>query len=304
MLQVVLTLAAFGYLLHITNLSEVGRKLSAAPLWSIPVATGVLLTVVFAGTLRWSLLMRAYGANDVPGLGYLFRLQLIGLFYNMMPGAVGGDVLRGVVSRRAFGAQGMSAALTVVLVERVFGLIGLVLLVSTMLIIDPIQGLFAYVPPWLFGAGAVVSCGCIVAVALARRLGQYAPAALAKWLTTLPEISRPAAFVAAMLMSIFNQALVGVMGHLTIAPFGPNVRLADSLVVAPLAFAAVFVPVTVAGAGTRDGLMVLFYGLLGVPKESALAASFEILLAYALVAAIGGALSLMTPLRDPQAEAA
>jgi hypothetical protein len=45
--------------------------------------------------------------------------------------------------------------------------------------------------------------------------------------------------------------------------------------------------------------MVALYGLLGVGQESALSASLEILIAYGLVAAIGGALSLITPLSEP-----
>src|ERR1700759_566422 len=137
-LQLVLTLLAFAYLFHITDVPKLTRAFREAPLWSIPTATGLLLTVMFAGTLRWSLLLRAYGAETPPSLAYLFRLQLIGLFYNMMPGAVGGDVLRGVVSRHAFGPDGMSAGLAVVLIERVFGLLALMLLVAGVLGLHPI----------------------------------------------------------------------------------------------------------------------------------------------------------------------
>jgi hypothetical protein len=45
--------------------------------------------------------------------------------------------------------------------------------------------------------------------------------------------------------------------------------------------------------------MVALYGLLGVNQEAALSASLEILIAYGLVAAIGGGLSLITPLAEP-----
>jgi uncharacterized membrane protein YbhN (UPF0104 family) len=98
-------------------------------------------------------------------------------------------------------------------------------------------------------------------------------------------------------MSILNQTLVGIMGHLTIWPLARQVGLLDSLVLSPLAFAAIFFPLTVAGAGTRDAAMVALYGLVDVPRENVLSASLEILLAYGLVAGLGAALSLVTPLR-------
>jgi uncharacterized membrane protein YbhN (UPF0104 family) len=298
-LQVALTLVAFGYLLHVSDLDALGRAFRKAPIWSVPCAVLALFGVMFAGTLRWRLLLSAYGAQTAPPLHDLFRLQLIGLFYNMMPGAVGGDVLRGVVSRRAFGAQGVSAGLAVVLVERVFGLIALMLLVVGVLAIHPIRTL--QLSPWVFVIGLAGSVGTLAAIALGRRLAPRLPAALATRAATLPELSNPAAFALALAMSIVNQALVGIMGHLTVWPLAHQVGVLDSLVLSPLAFAAIFFPLTVAGAGTRDAAMVALYALVDVPRENALSASLEVLLAYGVVAALGGALSLVTPLRTSDA---
>lgn len=298
LMQVALTLGAFGYLFHIADLQALKRTFSEVPLWSVPAAIFILCGLLFAGTLRWSLLMASYGAQRLPPLSYLFRLQLIGLFYNMMPGAVGGDVLRGVVSRHAFGPQGMSAGLTVVLVERVFGLLALVLLVITVLAFHPVHDL--HLSPWLLALGVLGSLGCLAAIALGRRLAPHLPGVLGKRAAELPELKRPGMFVLALCTSLANQALVGVMGHLTIAPLAPQVSLLDSLVLSPLAFAAIFFPLTVAGAGTRDAAMVGLYGLLGVSRERALSASLEILVVYLLAAAVGGALSLFTPLAQAE----
>lgn len=294
--QVILTLGAFGYLFHITDIQALAEKFKAAPLWTMPAAMLALTCVMFAGTLRWSFLMKSYGATRTPRVGYLFRLQLIGLFYNMMPGAVGGDLLRGVVSRHAFGPQGISAGLTVVVVERVFGLLALMLLVISVLAFHPVRGL--QLAPWMFMLGLLASIGALVGIAVARRLAPHLPAFLAKRAAELPELARPSMFVVALLMSLTNQALVGLMGHLTVWPLAPQVGLLDSMVFSPLAFAAVFVPLTVAGAGTRDSMMIALYGLIGVSKDLALLASLEILAAYLLMAAIGGGLSLVTPLTD------
>jgi uncharacterized membrane protein YbhN (UPF0104 family) len=302
LVQVLLTLGAFGYLFHISDLAALARTFKDAPLWTVPAASLALLGVIFAGTLRWSLLMTSYGAERTPPIKYLFRLQLIGLFYNMMPGAVGGDVLRGIVSRHAFGPQGMSAGLIVVLVERVFGLLALMLLVVSVLSFHPVSGL--QLAPYMLVIGVLGSIGCLIGIAVGRKLAPRLPRVLAQRAAELPEIKRPGAFVLALFMSLSNQVLVGLMGHMTVRPLAPQVGVLDSLVISPLAFAAVFFPLTVAGAGTRDSLMVAFYGALGVTKEQALLASLEILAAYIIVAAIGGALSLVTPLSDAREPAA
>ncbi|HEY2736004.1 MAG TPA: lysylphosphatidylglycerol synthase transmembrane domain-containing protein, partial [Polyangiales bacterium] len=300
LLQVVLTVVAFAYLFHKSDLHALGEAFNRAPIWSVPCAVLALLGVMFAGTLRWQLLLSAYGAEERLPLGYLFRLQLIGLFYNMMPGAVGGDVLRGIVSRRAFGAQGMSAGLTVVLVERVFGLIALMLLVVAVLSFHPIHSL--QLSPWVFAIGLAGSVATLAAIALGRRLAPRLPSVLAKRAANLPGLVNVGAFALALGMSLLNQTLVGIMGHITIAPLAPQVSWLDSLVLSPLAFAAIFFPLTVAGAGSRDAAMAALYGLLEVPRETALSASLEVLIAYVVVAAIGGGLSLLTPLQAADAD--
>ena len=301
LVQVVLTVGAFGYLFHISDPAALARTFKDAPLWTLPAAVIVLLGVILAGTLRWSLLMTSYGAQRTPALKYLYRLQLIGLFYNMMPGAVGGDLLRGIVSRHAFGPQGMSAGLVVVLVERVFGLLALILLVVSVLSFHPVSGL--QLAPWMLAIGVVGCVGCLTGIAIGRKLAPRLPRLLAQRAAELPEIKRPSAFVLALIMSLANQTLVGLMGHMTVRPLAPQVTVLDSLVISPLAFAAVFFPLTVAGAGTRDSLMVAFYGALGVTREQALLASLEILAAYLILAAVGGALSLVTPLSEARPEA-
>jgi uncharacterized membrane protein YbhN (UPF0104 family) len=293
LLQIVLTLAAFAYLVHISDMDALLSSFKSAPLWGVPAQVLTLLAVMMAGAIRWRFLLSAYGARNKPPLMRLFKLQLVGLFYNLMPGAVGGDVIRGVVSRDAFGDR-LSAGLAVVLVERVMGLIGLMFLVVGVLALHPIRGL--ELSPWVLVLGVIGCSGALAGIALARRVADKLPGVIGTQLQNLPALSNLPAFGLAMIVSIANQGLVGVMGHLAIAPLAPNVELLDSLALAPLAFAAIFFPLTVAGAGTRDAAMVALYGMLDVPKAQALTASLQILLSYVIVSAIGGVLGMVEPL--------
>lgn len=293
-LQVVFTLGAFGYLFSITDVNALRAAFHKAPLLCVPAVIAALFVLLFSSAIRWRLLFAAYGASAPPPLMTLYRLQLVGLFYNMLPGAVGGDVVRGVVSRSAFGERGLSAGLAVVLVERLLGLVGLVLLVLTVLSFHDIPRLQVARP--LLGLGLLAGAGAIAAIAAGRRLAHLIPGRLGALAAQLPELSGLGSFALALLVSVLNHAMAGLVGHIVIAPLAPHVHLLDSLVLAPLSFATIFVPVTVAGAGTRDAAMVALYGTVGVARADALLGSLEILLAYVVVACAGGLVGAMTPL--------
>jgi glycosyltransferase 2 family protein len=293
--QIVFTLGAFTYLFTITDVESLRGAMERAPWFCVPAILAVLFVVLFAAAVRWRLLFTAYGASAPPPLLTLFRLQLVGLFYNMLPGAVGGDVVRGVVSRSAFGERGLSAGLAIVLVERLLGLIGLVILVLTTLTLHEIPKLPVPRPLLLLGLlGGIVAIGGIAA---GRRLAKFLPGKLADLASQLPELTGYAAFATAIAMSVLNHALIGVVGHIVISPLAPHVVLLDSVVLSPLSFATIFVPVTVAGAGTRDAAMIALYGTVGVARSDALLGSLEILLAYVLLAGTGGVVGALYPLQ-------
>lgn len=79
------------------------------------------------GALRWFMLMRARGMDVA--LSRSFRLTMVGVFFNLcMPGATGGDVMKAYYAAKR-SAQRSTAVMTVV-VDRICGLLGLVLLVA------------------------------------------------------------------------------------------------------------------------------------------------------------------------------
>lgn len=300
--QVVFTLGAFAYLFTITDVKSLHGAMQRAPWFCLPASILTLFVLLFAAAVRWRLLFAAYGASAPPPLSTLYRLQLVGLFYNLLPGAVGGDVVRGVVSRSAFGERGLGAGLAIVLVERVLGLIGLVILVLSTLSLHDIPNL--PVPRPLLMLGLLAGVVAIAGIAAGRRLARFLPKKLAALASQLPELTGYTAFGAAIAMSMVNHALIGIVGHIVISPLSPHVSMFDSWVLAPLSFATIFVPVTVAGAGTRDAAMIALYGAVGVAKEDALLGSLEILLSYVLVACTGGVVGALIPLQvEPTAAA-
>lgn len=125
--------------------------------------------VFLIGAMRWMILMRARGI-DV-SFGRAYRLTMAGLFFNLcMPGTTGGDVMKAFYAAK--GTKQRADAVVSVVVDRVCGLIGLILLVA-------IIGLFSLDDPligrltmgmWAGLIGLIVCAGIYTSPSLRSRL--------------------------------------------------------------------------------------------------------------------------------------
>lgn len=61
-----------------------------------------------------------------------------------------------------------------------------------------------------------------------------------------------------------------------------------------------FFPLSVAGAGPRDLVLVALYETLGIPRAAAVATALALLLVTLLVSGLGGVLQLVAPLSPPE----
>src|SRR5207247_1891221 len=128
------TAAALAYVATRVDFADAGRALATIPIATFAAAVALVAGNVVVGALRWRVLLRAYGATEIPTTAHLVYLYFVAFFYNnYLPGAVVGDVGRGVVTRDAL-AEGATGALSVVLVERALGLFGLFALLAVGLV--------------------------------------------------------------------------------------------------------------------------------------------------------------------------
>lgn len=87
----------------------------------------LFIPIVLLATLRWWRLMRARGIDVGPGR--VGRLTLAGYFFNLcMPGTTGGDVMKAFYAAK--GTQQRADAVVSIAIDRLCGLVGLVLLVG------------------------------------------------------------------------------------------------------------------------------------------------------------------------------
>ena len=300
-LQACVTVAAFWYLSTIVDGRELLRafKQVSWPVWS---ATIVLICgALMCGALRWWLLFQAFGALRTPALPVLGKYYLLGFFYNtFLPGGVSGDVVRGIASRSAW-PKGSAGSFAIVVMERAVGLLALLGITAIATSLHPLPGMSKlWLPIALAFAGAAAGT---FALAMSNRIAAFMPGIVRRALERLPPPKAWRPWLLALVLSLATQLLPAFCGYLLIRSIVPAARMADALVIVPLANAAQFLPITVAGAGVRETVFVQLYGLVGVSAQAALAASLSLWLAQAAVAAVGGIYVLFAsePWRIPEA---
>jgi len=302
--RIAVTVAAVAYLASRVEPRDV---LNAFQRLSLGAALTAMTAVFFAlacGMVRWRLLLRAYGAIDIPSWSRITHLYAVGHFYNIYaPGGVGGDVIRGVASRKAFGDLDWASAtsgVAVVFVERIIGVSALLVLATGAYLIYPIPGienLGLWAGMGLAGAGAA-----LLGIAIAPRLAPFLPEKLGKPLRALPRLHAPWPFVIGIFLSLIVHSANIVAGHVIMHALEPSVTLAQSAVVMPLIGVSAFFPFTVGGVGVREAAFALLYGTVGVPEASAYAASLGLWGTQLFSAGLGGVVNLFIPLSGRESD--
>lgn len=292
------TVAAVGYLASRVDPRDVVDAFKRLSPGAALVALLVVLLGLFCGMIRWRLLLRAYGAIDLPSWPRTAHLYFVGHFYNTYaPGGVGGDVIRGVAGRKAFGNLDWAAAtsgVAVVFIERVVGVSALLVLAAGAYLWKPIPGM-ENVGLWAT-LGLAAAAAALVGIAIAPKLAPYLPEKLGTPLRALPQLRSWLPFFGAVLLSLIIHGVNVVAGHAIIHSLAPTVTWAESAVVMPLIGASAFFPLTVGGAGVREAAFAALYGTVGVPEATAYAASLSFWACQLLTAGIGGLINLVVPL--------
>jgi uncharacterized protein (TIRG00374 family) len=288
------------------------RKVDLSHVWisirdaaRLPILLGVLLclgTVAISGW-RWQRLLRVF---QIPvKLLPLICIAQIGQFFVMfLPGPTGDDLTRMLyISRLAPGR--VAEACTTVLLDRCIGLASVLLLAVlcvpwqwNVLATSPQTHWLAVV---LVSAGGVV-CLCGVLFFLA---GHPTHQWFEKRLRSLPahslrdEIARIWGLLCANKKSLsqviaaatVTQLLLCLLFYLAGISVGIRAPVYVWLSFLPIVLAASALPITVAGFGVREYLLVLFLGVLAqVDGERALAASFVTFAMILTVCLLGGIL--------------
>ena len=291
--KMVVTLAVLGLLAAKADWSDVLARIAGAdPAWLAAGFAAKLLAVVCAGE-RWRDALRAAGERVSHGVA--MRLMFAGLFFGqVLPGALGGDVVRGWLTFRG-GASSTAVVLALVL-DRLLALVGCVALLFLGL-----PHLVATAPPAVAWAGPVA----VVLLAVGLVVGLQADRVPLPVFLRRPPVSALQAQVARLRAALLSRAALAGLLHSAAVhlctvfavvayarALSIPVSVPDALAVVPMTIFAAALPISLNGWGVREGAFVAGFALYGLGATEALILSLMIGLSVTLSSLPGGLLWL------------
>lgn len=278
---------------------DFAASLAALRSSNFPLVFLALLTAFvswFINTFKWQVLLAGPGTH----LTYrdLLRLNFIGLFYNLvLPGQVGGEVIKGVALSR-MGVSKVAAAVSVV-ADRVTGLLALFLLGLFGIALSPqLAAGRTELLPWvavLTLALVVVSVVLVTgrAPALALTVGRALKLSGGRLdflsrVTALPQDRELSAMLAPMGLSLVVQGSIVLMNLFVCMALDVRVSYLTLLWIVAVVSLLQSLPISIAGIGIREGAYVFLLNQVGVPTSLALGVSLLVFVVQVVLASIGG----------------
>ena len=226
------------------------------------------------------------------------QVTWVGLFVSQtMPSTVGGDFFRLYYLIKNQVTKGK--AILAVIMDRIFGILGLVLLAFVSLII-----MFQSIDDSIINnAALLIIIGSLVVVILLFYLDYlpnfFSQLKFVRGLLSLSSESRSCLFsynygIRTILLSILGHSISIIVVINISAALALNVTWLDVVMIVPITILFMVIPITIAGWGVREGIMVTGLGYVGVAPEEALPLALIYGFSALLVALPGGMLWLFS----------
>ncbi len=301
--RVIFTVGALWFLATKLNWQEFWTVLRQANLGWLVLAVVAYGGVVLVSIVRWHLLLEVAGAAG--GGGRTAQLAVAGLFFNsILPGVMGGDVMRAFWAARD-APQARPAAVVSILLERVLGLTATVLL-GAALILPHWKELNQH-PVTHAGALAFVIVAGLLLVILTVLATPFSSRLLGVdhstgWRKAAAEgakachvcLTHPVGAGAGLFLSLISQGLLVTLFFTVAEAMALPADFGQLASVLPMVAMVTVLPITWNGLGLREAAFVTFLGVYGVPAAQAVAISltaFGVILLWNLV---GGVVYLVT----------
>ncbi len=302
LIKLIITIAIFFFIAGNIEVDKTIEILKQASVLFIFFAISIQVLQVFVANIRWRMILN-YMSIHVKYF-QLLRYLWIGLFFNQtLPSSVGGDAMRGYCLYNSHGCT-TSESTIVVLLDRFVGLLGLVFLIllllplSLYLLTGESSKELVLIAISLF----FILTGIIFTLDVNPFVKRLIPQKF-EALFSFSKNSRNLIFsknpgIAMTIISLCIHILSIVSVYLLAISMGLTVTWMDLLLIIPLVIFFIALPISIAGWGVREGVMVIGLGYLGVSSEEALALSIVFGLSNLIVSIPGSAIWLLESLNN------
>ena len=280
--KVAVSLGLLGYLLSTTDLGTLHRRVRSGDTMLMALAVMLYTLTLAIATWRWRLLPRAQGYHAP--MGRLGASYLVATFFNnFLPSNIGGDVIRVRDSSALTGST--TTSLAIVAIDRILGLGALYLLaLAAWLAGTPALRALAGAAPVLAFMGVVFLSLAYIFFkpGVARRVMAATGLMRLAWAREKFEVVQGAVHVyreqvgavwGAFAASVALQAPVVCFYYDVAQSLGIALPLSAAFLIVPLCSLVQTVPISFNGWGIRESVFILYFGQLGLARESALAFS-------------------------------
>ncbi|MBM3129610.1 MAG: flippase-like domain-containing protein [Chloroflexi bacterium] len=300
--KIAVSVGLLFFLLSRLNHTElIAQVAHAQPLWLL-LALALYWVAILLGVFKWRLLVQVQklGASYGDLAAYTFAGLFLG---NVLPSNIGGDVVRAYALARA--GNETEAAVTSVVVDRLMGLVAffcaalvnmglLVLLVTGGTQLEAIE-IATVVAATIFAIG----CALLFSRRVTRRLAfVFAIPLLARFKPRAQRLYHALQTFRSNYMILAANVVVSA-GVIVVATFvwyavalalGLDIPLIYFFLFNPLIAFVLMLPISFNGLGPKEATAVFFFGLVGVPSESAFALSLIFHAIVVLASLPGGVL--------------
>lgn len=274
------------------------------------VATALAVLTLFwfqavMAALRWRWILRQLGHPLTASASV--EAWLVGQCASqILPAVVGGDAAR-IIRLRRYHVPTTDAVISVV-IDRFAGFVALVVLAAF-----TVPMLTAYktmlIPDEVFWA---VGVSCLLVGILLLSLRWTANAAVFRRIPRLAHVQTALRAVRPTKEGLLLFALIGLGTNMTVIisafllgrELNPLMDLYSCFAILPLVSLLTFIPISIAGWGVREALMMSAFALIDVPATDALAVSIKLGLANLALGLIGGIVWIVMPAKEIAGEPA
>jgi uncharacterized protein (TIRG00374 family) len=288
-IKLIFTIAIFYFLFENIDHDRFISIVFKSHIQFILIALFFQLASIALASYRWRLIMQLLNFKEK--VSFYTQSYFKGMFFNqLLPGSIGGDAIK--IYDLAKKDYSKKESIFGVLIDRVIGLIGL-------LILSLISNLIFYgsFPNWLFNLINVITISGILSFIIGIYIHKISFLEKIKFINYIHKLSLKIYILYKNKKDLFIQLLISLFVHICSVlaiycialSIDVQLSLYYYLVAIPPVFLFMIVPISFAGWGIREGAMVAILSLVGVDKEKILVISivYGIIL---IISSIPGAL--------------
>jgi len=299
-LKIIVTVALFFWLASKIDFAALESLKNSIMLSSLLVASFFVVAQFFVGVVRWRIILLLFNINQP--FRTALQIYWIGMFFNAcLPTGVAGDALRVRIMRQP--NVTISKLVNIVFLERLIGLLVLLWIVAFSIL--GFKSMLGHIP-FLYSFELLIiggSLGFILLSYLHHLPLPWQRYRIMRWIQQLSldtHILWRCPFITAFMFIITLMAMAAQVLSVYYLAQGLHlpVSLWDCWILVPPVILAMSLPISIGGWGIREGVMISFFGFIGISTTAAFSLSVLFGILMLIIYLPGGVFWILWRRRD------